>query len=182
MNIFVATDGTLDTEAATAMVERLYADGDKVIVFTAIPFPRAFLRTYAEISGAQEIAEIADAAGASPIGIASGARAAEQMAAHAHDRPIDPMQVSGPGSYFETVAKRCCDPIIDALAAKGITAERVFAPTENQTARTILAEAEVRKADVMVIGSHGQGKFEGRLGSTVTKLVRRAPIDVVVVR
>ncbi len=92
------------------------------------------------------------------------------------------MQVSGPGSYFDTVAAKTCRPLVDALAAKGIDAEFLYAPTDHQTARTILAEVEVKKADVLVIGSHGEGMFEGPLGSTVTKLVRRAPISVVVVR
>ena len=57
-----------------------------------------------------------------------------------------------------------------------------WAATENQTARTILGLASDYRADILVIGAHGQGRFEGPLGSTVTKIVRRAPMHVVIVK
>ncbi|MGZ8784831.1 MAG: universal stress protein [Acidimicrobiia bacterium] len=37
-------------------------------------------------------------------------------------------------------------------------------------------------ADVLVIGTHGRGRFEGLLGSTGTKLARLAPCTVILVR
>ena len=37
-------------------------------------------------------------------------------------------------------------------------------------------------ADVVVIGSHGSGVFQGLLGSTGTKIVRRSPRPVLLIR
>jgi hypothetical protein len=38
------------------------------------------------------------------------------------------------------------------------------------------------KATGLIFGSHGRGRFEGPLGSTVTKLMRRAPMPVLVIQ
>ncbi|MGI9607551.1 MAG: universal stress protein [Acidimicrobiales bacterium] len=176
MNIFIATDGSLNLEKTVDLVSRLKGPDDQVIVFTAIHFPRQFLHTFAEVSGADQVAAIADAAGSQ---LTSGGRAAEQLAG-TPGREADPQQVTD--NYFEVMARRTCTPLLDALGDAGADAELMFSHTENQTARTILAEAEVKNADVLVLGSHGQGKFEGPLGSTVTKLVRRSTIPVLLVR
>ena len=50
------------------------------------------------------------------------------------------------------------------------------------TPRPILDVAADEDAGILVIGSHGGGKFEGLLGSTVTKLIRQASIPVMLVR
>jgi nucleotide-binding universal stress UspA family protein len=50
-------------------------------------------------------------------------------------------------------------------------------PTE-----TILEHVDALGADVLVIGSHGQGAFSGLLGSVGTKLVRGSPKPVLLLK
>ena len=177
MHIFIATDGSLNMDKTVELVTRLYEPDDMVTIFTAIEFPRSFLQNYAAASGAADIAAIADAAGSQ---LASGSKAAEHLMG-TPERSADPQQMHAT-NYFLSVAEKYCGPLKAALGDAGITATVLWAPTENQTARVIIAEADVKKADILMLGSHGQGGFEGPLGSTVTKVVRRAKKPVLLVR
>jgi nucleotide-binding universal stress UspA family protein len=177
VHIFIATDGSLNMDKTVELVKRLYEPDDMVTIFTAIEFPRSFLQNYAAASGAADIAAIADAAGSQ---LASGSKAAEHLMG-TPERAADPQQM-GTKNYFLSVAEKCCGPLKAALGDSGITAAVLWARTENQTARVIIAEADVKKADILILGSHGQGGFEGPLGSTVTKVVRRAKKPVLLVR
>ncbi len=178
MHILVATDGSLNRERAVELLTRLVEDGDTVTVFTAIHFPRSVLKSVAEIGGVEGLAAIADAAGGA---LNSGAVAAERLAStQSTSRPADPQQVAQ--SYFDKTASASCGPLVDMLAEAGVEASISWSATENQPARTILATATAKKVDLLVLGSHGQGGFEGPLGSTVTKCVRRAEIPVLLVR
>ncbi len=177
VHIFIATDGSLNTEKTVELLNRLYEPDDMVTIFTAIEFPRSFLRDYAASSGAADIGAIADAAGSQ---LASGSKAAEHLMA-TPERPADPRQKET-HSYFEAVAEKRCGPLKSALGDRGIAASVLWATTENQTARTIIADADLKKADILVLGSHGHGSFEGPLGSTVTKLVRRSKKPVLLIR
>lgn len=179
-HILVATDGTLDPEKAVAMVTRLHEPGDDVTIVTAVKYPREFLRGVAATTGVAEVAAFAHEAGPGVLGIAGGAKAAERLAAAAgsHSGPDDhPL-----GDYFQDTARERTDPLRNRLADEGVDAAALWTTTEDQTARTILDVAEKCGADVLVIGSHGRGRFEGPLGSTVTKIVRRADLPVVVVK
>lgn len=179
MHIFIATDGSLNTDKTVELVKRLHEPDDKVTIFTAIEFPRSFLQNYAAASGTADIAAIADAAGSQ---LTSGSKAAEHLASRP-ERATDPKQVEvGASNYFASVAEKSCGPLRSALGDAGITATVLWAPNENQTARVVIAEADIKKADILILGSHGRGRFEGPLGSTVTKLVRRAEMPVLVVR
>ena len=51
-----------------------------------------------------------------------------------------------------------------------------------QPADYICKVAEERKADLVVIGSHGYDRVERLLGTTASKVVNRAPCSVMVVR
>ena len=76
---------------------------------------------------------------------------------------------------------QCADPIATAISATGIAAEAIVA--EGEKPANLIAERVVDlDADVLVIGSHGQGLFQGVLGSTGTKLVRRCPKPVLLLR
>lgn len=46
----------------------------------------------------------------------------------------------------------------------------------------IIATIKDLKADAIVVGAHGSGIFQGLLGSTGTKLARRSPCPVLVMR
>ncbi len=177
MNILVATNGTLNPTTATDAVVRLHDEGDTVVVYTAINYPAEFLKRLGE-SGVKEASDIALAAGHQ---LGSGDRAAERLAhkrEHQDGAPID-SRVAG---VLEATASDLTDPIVAALAAKGVSATSAWSTTENRTAKSIMAYAKQHNSDVIVIGSHGRGRFEGLLGSTGTKLVRLASASVFVLR
>ncbi len=118
MHILVATDGVLDIDKTVELVGRMYESGDDVTVFTAIPFPRTFLQNYGEATGVDEVVKIAHEVGAG-LGFSSGAKAAERLASSSKaKREAKP----APNPYFETVVKRCCGPLTEALGAAGIPA------------------------------------------------------------
>lgn len=176
MHILVATDGHLDPEKATDFVARLHEPDDTVTVLTALDHPREFLRDFAELTGVEEVAKIAHEARAGMMG--GGSMAAERMA----PRVASGTHVQQLNVYFTTTAQRRVKDLLARLESRGITATAMWSPTENQTAKTIMTVAAREGADVLVVGSHGAGRFEGALGSTVTKLVRRAPMPVLVIR
>lgn len=179
MHILIATDGHLDAKKATELVSRLHRPDDAVTVLTALDHPRQFLRDYAEAAGVTEVATIAHEAGAGVIGMASGAKAAERLAPLMHHQAEE--HPGGLGRYFAATARTRVDVLIDLLKDAGITAEAAWTTTDSQTAKTILEAAERADADLLVVGSHGRRRAEGVLGSTVTKLLRRASMPVVVV-
>lgn len=179
MHIFIATDGTLETEKAADMVARLYEPGDSVTIITAIHFPREFLSGMAKATGVSQVAEFAHEAGAGVLGIAGGAKAAERLKTtiDARAEPKHPLN-----TYFADTARQRTDGLRKRLAELGVEAVAAWVSTENQTARTILSMASKNEADILVIGSHGRGRYEGPLGSTVSKIVRRAKMHVVIIR
>jgi nucleotide-binding universal stress UspA family protein len=71
--------------------------------------------------------------------------------------------------------------LLETLTAAGISGESESLEGENAAA-TILNEIRSRDFDVVVIGSHGQGRFEGLLGSTGTKIARLSPVPVLLMR
>jgi nucleotide-binding universal stress UspA family protein len=180
MHILIATDGRLEPKKATEMAARLHRPGDAVTVLTALEHPRRFLRSYAEVAGVTEVATIAHEAGPGVIGIASGAKAAERLAPLVrHGEPTQhPAEL---GRYFTTTARRRVDHLIDLLEGEGIDAAAAWTTTDGQTADSILEAAERAEADVLIVGTHGAGRVEGVLGSTASKLLRRASIPVVVI-
>jgi len=174
MNILVATDGTLDVERAADAVERWYAEGDAVTVFTALNVPVDFLRNLGD-SGVKEASTIALEAGQ---GV--GDRAAEQLA---HPRPIKDAPVDSPimKALHATAVDRT-EPLVAALENRGIKANATWTTTDNKTAKTILTFVDAWKAGLVVMGSHGSGRFEGLLGSTGTKIARRCPVSLLMIR
>jgi len=87
-----------------------------------------------------------------------------------------------PKEFVVAAAEKVLDRARRAAGAKGampIAAEPVFGdPT-----REIIAEAENRTADLIVVGSRGHGRLAGLLlGSVAQKLVSHAPCPVLVVR
>ncbi len=176
MNILIASDGTLDPDAAAAAVQRIHQEGDSVTAMTVLNFPREFLESYGEATGVREIAAVAEEVGPGMLNFASGAKAAELMAGNEKTPDLPAIE------YFAADAARRLNPLVDALKARGISAESTWYKTEGRTASDILQAADELKADLLVIGSHGHGRFEGLLGATGTKIVRRAAVDVLVLK
>jgi nucleotide-binding universal stress UspA family protein len=176
MHILVATDGTLDPEAAADAVARWHAEGDAVTIFTAMNIPTDFLRRLGE-SGVQEASTIALEAGQ---GFTAGDRAAERLA-----KPAAYAPPAGDSPVMHALAKTATsrtEPIAAALEARGIKAKKTWITTENKTAKSVLMAVRQHDAELLIIGSHGHGRFDGLLGSTGTKLVRQSPVSVLILR
>lgn len=177
MNILIATDGTLDSREVAEAVERFLTSDDLVTVFTSMNVPTQFLRELGD-SGVKGASQIALEAGQT---LGAGDRAAERLAATLPARPM-PKADSPVLSALASVAHERTKPLVDALETRGIATKSLWRTTENKTARNILTTVKELDIDLLIIGSHGYGKFEGLLGSTGTKLVRHSPASVLVLR
>jgi len=180
MRILVATDGTLPLDAAVSHVQRLWRNGDTVTVMTAINLPRQLLRQLSSIAASEgvPIETIVDAAGPGMMGMGGGDRVADRLRPRVDASTLDEVIER----YYRQVAEQNTQPLVDALSAVGIPAGTVVRETQDRTAATIIEVCRDRKIDLLVIGTTGRGRFEGRLGSTGTKLVRLAPADILLVR
>jgi len=83
--------------------------------------------------------------------------------------------------YLRDKLRRNTGSLVDALAQRGIDVDAHVIESEN-VAAAIIKQVLDLDADVVVIGSHGQGLFQGLLGSTGTKIVRRSPRPVLLIR
>ena len=178
MHILVATDGTLDPGTIADAVARWHSEGDEVSVFTAMNVPTDFLNHLGD-PGIKEAAHVALEAGQ---GI--GDRAAEQLkvpVASPAAEPTSPTAAPMLRALAATAAERT-KPVVAALKERGVAATATWATTDNRTAREVIKQLKQHNSGLVVIGTTGQGKFEGLLGSTGTKLVRHSPASVLVIR
>jgi nucleotide-binding universal stress UspA family protein len=83
--------------------------------------------------------------------------------------------------YVRRTIKDRTDALAAELAAVGANYTVIGEEGEN-AAKSVLAAAESHEADVLCIGTHGLGRFDGLLGSLSTKVARRAPCSVLLVR
>lgn len=181
MRILVATDGTLPVDPTVRHLQRLYQPGDEVFVLTAINLPRQFLKQLAAMApgdGGAAIADVVDAAGPGMTGLGSGARVAERLAHREGSAALDDVLER----YYRRMADENTTPLVNALQASDVQATPLIREARDRTAATIIDVCRERRCDLLIIGSTGRGRFEGRLGSTGTKLVRGAPADVLLVR
>lgn len=177
MHILIATDGVLDPKRAADAVARWYEDGDTVTVMTVANVPSEFLRQLGD-SGVKAASQIALEAGQT---LGAGDRAAEHLAWSLPPAPQP--RVDNPVlQSMATTAHKRTKPVVDALKERGIAAKSTWRTTENRTAHTVMSAIKELDIDLLVIGSHGQGRHEGQLGSSGTKLVRFAPCNVIVLR
>lgn len=187
MNILVATDGTLDVQRVTDAVSRYYREGDRVFVFTAVNLPSDVLRQLGD-TGVKAASQIALEAGAT---LGAGDRAAEHLMKTMSKKPkpgLDEPERAGAKldspvlSALAETANNRMRKLVKSLKEAGVEAGSFWRTTDNRTAKTTLSAMKECQTDLLVIGSHGHGKYEGRLGSTGTKLVRQASASVLVLR
>jgi nucleotide-binding universal stress UspA family protein len=170
VHVLVATDGSLDIEKVTSFATRLAGDDGKVTVLTVVEIPRRLLSDLRRVMGElPEVGVIADDEYVETPAVAQQAPSGW---------PGDDAMIE---RYLVDKRIQCADPIATAISATGIAAEAIVA--EGEKPANLIAERVVDlDADVLVIGSHGQGLFQGVLGSTGTKLVRRCPKPVLLLR
>ncbi len=171
MKVLIATDGTLDPLIAAESAARLAGDDGQVTVFTVVEIPRRLLTDLRAVYG-----ESSDRA---PID--------QSLETAGHTTPRPHVTPDWPGDdafldrYIDDQKASRTATIITALADRGVVTDPVAVESEDAVAE-ILNYASVGKYDVICIGTHGQGRFDGLLGSTSTKLIRRATCAVLTVR
>ena len=169
MHVLIATDGTLDIATASDFATALAGPEGRATVLTVVEVPRAFLRDMRTQWG---------------VAAGSGVLADDEYV----ETPAVPQPVSRswPGDdalitrYLDDKRELYTDPLVRALTDKGVTAEGLVVESEN-VPKTILDQIDALDADVVVIGSHGQGLFQGLIGSTGTKIVRRSSKPVLLI-
>ena len=171
MNVLIATDGNLDPEFAARYAKALAGESGSATVLTVIEIPRRMLEEIRSHYGAVE-GQMID-------------RDAEYVAGSlAQDTsplfgwPGDDAMVQ---RYLDDKRDEHTGPVVAQLETMGVSTTGEVVEGEN-TAEAIIGVIKERNFDVVLIGSHGQGRFEGLLGSTGTRLTRRAPCPVLVLR
>ncbi len=171
MHVVIATDGKLDVETASTFAASLSGPDGRVTVLTVVEVPRAFLHDMRGQWGAMD---------------GAGVFSDDELFV---DTPAVPQEAprGWPGDdamierYLSDKLEQHTAPIMSALRTAGVEAEANVVESENVT-NTILEQIDALGADAVVIGSHGQGLFQGLLGSTGTKIVRRCSRPVLLIR
>ncbi len=169
MHVLVATDGSMDAAKASTFASALAGDGHTTVA-TVIRVPRHLLQELRAQYG--ENPPVTTDIDAEYVG------APVQEATMEKGFPGDDSLV---GQYLGDKRIEHCGPIVDAIRALGGEAPSVVTEGEDID-EDILALAQELDADVLVVGSHGRNAFQGLLGSTGAKIVRRSEIPVLVLR
>lgn len=166
----IATDGSVDPKRTAEIVAKLAADGGRVTVFTVVEVPRGML---AEMR----------AAASSP----ADEKAREVSVEYRTTQADTPPTHSWVGDdavvdrYVSSKVESRTAELAAELTATGVEHSVIGVEGEN-AARAVLEAAEVHEVDVICMGTHGLGRFEGLLGSLSTKVSRLAHCSVVLVR
>ena len=165
----VATDGSIDSKKTASIATTLAGDGS-VTVYTVVEVPREMLNEMRSAAG-----NAADEK-ARKISI-------EYRTTQADNAPVsrwvgDDAVVT---SYVNRKVKDRTAELAAELDKAGANYTVVGEEGEN-AARSVLDAAESRGVDILCIGTHGLGRFDGLLGSLSTKVARRATCSVVLVR
>ena len=170
MHVLVATDGSIDTDKAASFALALAGTDGTTTVATIVRVPRTLITDLRAQFG--ESSPVAVDSDAEYVGAPSGAGGTPRS------WPGDDAVVA---QYLGDKRVAVCRPIVEAIRAGGGNAESIVREGDDP-ADDIVALAGELEADVVVVGSHGHGAFHGLLGSTGSKLVRRSPYPVLVIR
>jgi len=170
MHVMIATDGSLDASKTALLASNLASGGGRVTVLTVVEVPRGLLE------------DMRSAWGDEPSALAGG------FGVEFHkDQANDPAPTRWVGDdaiveryVTRTVASRT-SAVAAALDETGVEYSVVGVEGE-KAARSVLKAAKDDDVDILCVGTHGLGRFEGLLGSTSTKIARLAPCSVVLVR
>ncbi|MDH5615468.1 MAG: universal stress protein, partial [Acidimicrobiia bacterium] len=167
MQILIATDGNLDAGLTAEMAVRLFEEGDVITLATVVEVPRTLLtelRGFFRTPPPQaDIDEDHEYVGQPTAGTLTS------------NWPGDDAMIA---RYVDDQKRKRTTAVQQALESRGIT-PTVVAKESDSPAVTVLELTTEIDADVLIIGTHGRGRFEGLLGSTGTKLARLAPCTVI---
>ncbi|MGB9359770.1 MAG: universal stress protein [Acidimicrobiia bacterium] len=170
MHVLVATDGEIEAATAADFASRLAGADGRVTVLTVVEVPRTFLNDIRDHWGPGD--------GASVVADYTFVETPVARQDGPSGWPGDAAMID---RYLRDKLRKNTGPLVDALAQRGIDVDPRVVESENVTA-AIMKQVVELDADVVVIGSHGQGLFQGLLGSTGTKIVRRSPRPVLLIR
>ena len=170
MHVLVATDGQLDAATTGDFAARLAGPDGRVTVLTVVEVPRAFLHDMRVDWGAPEGTGrlVDDAYVVTPAVPKEAPRG----------WPGDDALI---GRYLNDKKDQHTGPVVDILRSAEIHTDARVVESENVSLAIVNQCAEIG-ADVVVIGSHGRGLVQDLLGSNGTKIVRRSPIPVLLIR
>ena len=168
MHVLVATDGQLDPAAVTKFSAPLAGPDGSVTVLTVIEVPRAMLQELQSHFSDQEPPSVL---------MTDSETVTTTEPAKPRSWPGDDAIIE---QYLDNKKTEICEPVVTALLAAGVTATGNV--VEGPAARGILNSASELDVDLIIVGSHGQGLFEGLLGSTGTKVTRLAKRPVLLLR
>lgn len=169
MHVLVATDGKLDPALAAEFAAPLAGPEGRVTLLTVVEIPRRLLADLRSVFGempATHVDSDAEYVGVGDVG---------------HDPVGWPGDDAMVNRYLGDKLSERCGPLAAALGELGIAAETTVIEGE-QPAKVIVDTAVELGAGVVIIGAHGQGLFEGLLGSVGTKVTRQAKCPVLVMR
>lgn len=170
MHVLVATDGTADINVGAKFALALAGDGGATTVLTVIHIPRQLLpELRAQWSEPTSSRIDADAE------FVSIPRVTETTS---RGWPGDDAMID---QYLGNKRDEICRPMADAIRELGAPAECIAREGTDVTEEILTVATDIG-ADVIVVGSHGHGAFQGLLGSTGSKLVRRSDRPVLVIR
>jgi nucleotide-binding universal stress UspA family protein len=171
MHVLIATDGQLDASAGADFAARLAGSDGSVTVLSVVEVPRRLL---------------ADLRRGFFGDISERAISVDHETVNVRET-IVPEESGWPGDdamldrYLSDQGAARTSSLVAALRSHGI--EPTIDIREGESpASDILKAIDDLGADVVCIGSHGQGLFEGLLGSVGTKLTRLAPVPLVLIR
>lgn len=170
MHVLVATDGTTNIEETAKFAIALAGQSGTTTVATIVRIPRRLLQELRSQYGERTSINV------------------DSDAEYVGSPRVDTSTPSGwPGDdsvidqYLVNKRIEATQPVVEAILALSGTAESIVREGDDVEADIMDLATEI-SADVIVIGSHGHGAFQGLLGSTGAKLVRRSPVPVLVIR
>ena len=170
MHVLVATDGSIDIEKTARFANALAGSDGNTTVVTIVAIPRQLLPELRTKWGAP--AEVHVDTDDEYVG------SPDPSGSLARSWPRDDAMID---QYLGDKRIAHCKPMSESIRALGGQAES-DAKEGHDVADGLMEFAAELEIDVIVIGSHGHGRFQGLLGSTGAKLVRRAKRPVLVIR
>ncbi len=170
MHVLVATDGSIDPAAAATFASSLAGPDGRTTVGTIVRVPRTMLADLRAKFGSQPPPAV------DTDGEYVGTTTADGPAPR--NWPGDDAVVA---QYLGDKRIERCRPIVTAIREGGGTAESTVREGDD-VADDLIELAKEIEADVIVVGARGGGAIPALLWSVGSKLVRRSPCPVLVIR
>ena len=171
MHVLIATDGTLDVELAIPYANNPAGPDGRITVLTVVEVNRAMLRDLRTLFGERSAPKTDQDAEYVGVRTRDGAGVSAQW-------PGDDEMLT---RYLQDQAEQRTAELAAALRETGKEVHVVARDGEDPASEIIEAVTDL-DADVVVVGARGRGIFDGLLGSTGTKLARRCPRPILVLR